>query len=236
MLGFFVWSGYARGWWKEALTTAVLAVLIFLLQQPDYAQSLIDTINNLLATVWNALPASVTSLISDGLNYFLGLDTGGSAVQLSANSPGAWVTILILIVGLTTMLGRTSFRNTPTLLGSLLGAGIGGVNGFLVLNLIREYLDGRALPGNTSTGSELALAGSSAFGAAAPTVTIQATNLPNFTILDSVFPWILIGSGLFFLISVLHTRVKFETNKEGGRRINFKKLPPFYIAPPSLKQ
>lgn len=231
VIAFFIWSGFARGWWKEAITTIFLAAFIFLLQQPDWAQWLIDRLNDLIETIWNALPDSVTSLIADGLETIFGVSsTGGGAVQFNASDSGTWIVILILAVGVATFLGRISFSSKPTLIGALLGSSIGGLNGFLLLNLVREYLDGRALPGRTTATAQLTSTGGSSFGAAAQTVTIQATNMPDFTILDSVFPWIIIGFGILFVVVVLTTKFVLKTNKEGGRKIDYKVLPPFYKA------
>jgi hypothetical protein len=232
---FFAWSGYARGWWKEAITTAFLTILVLLLQHPDWAQSLINGINRMINTVWGFIPSSIQTLINDVLETFLGVSTGGGPIQASASDPGTWIIILILFMMVSTLLGRVAFSNRPTPLGGFFGALIGGVNGFLVLNLVREYLDGRALPGQTVPPSEIIQAGTSAFGPSDPTISIQATNLPDLTILDSVIPYIIVGAGLFLAIAVIKTRVALKTNKEGGRKIDTKVLPPFYRATPPPK-
>ncbi|MBE7550650.1 MAG: hypothetical protein HS126_06195 [Anaerolineales bacterium] len=232
---FFAWSGYARGWWKEAITTAFLAVLILLLQQPAWAKSLIDGFNSLVSTIWGFIPSSIQTLINDILETFLGVSTGGGAIQANASDPGTWIIILILAVAVSTLLGRAAFANKPTPLGAIFGVLIGSTNGFLVLNLVREYLDGRALPGRAVASAEITQAGTSAFGPASPTISIQATNLPSFTILDSAVPYIFIGAGLVLAIAVINTRIALKTNKEGGRKIDTKVVPPFYKSGPPPK-
>ncbi len=231
VIGFFAWAGLARGWWKEAITTIFLVALIFLLQRPDWSQWLIDRLNDLIEVIWNILPDSIAAFISNSLETLFGIDTGGGPIQLNASSPGTWVVILILIVAVATLIGRLSFTNRPTVVGSILGVLLGGLNGFLVLNLVREYLDGRALPGGAPATAQLTLAGGSSFGSPTQVVTIQATNLPDFSLLDSVVPWVLIGLGVVLAAAVIKTRFIVETNKEGGKRINFKKPPPFYTMP-----
>lgn len=229
VVAFFAWSGYARGWWKEGITTAFLAGLILLLQQPNWAQTLINWLNGLLATIWDIIPDSITALISDALETFFGISTAGGPIQTTASDSSTWIIILISVVAISTLIGRFAFKNPPTLLGGLIGTVIGGLNGFLVLSLVREYLDGRALPGRTAPPSEITLAGASAFGPASPTVSIQLANLPSTTILDSAIPWILIVFGVLLTISVLRTRVALET-KNGAYRINFNRVPPLYSA------
>lgn len=232
---FFAWSGYARGWWKEAVTTAFLAVLVLLLQQPDWAKSLIDGFNNLVSTIWGYLPSALQTLINDILGTFLGFSTSGGAIQANPGDPGTWIIILALAVAVSTLMGRAAFTNKPTPLGAFFGVVIGGLNGFLVLNLVREYLDGRALPGQATYPTEITQAGVSAFGPASPTISIQATNLPSVTILDSAIPYMVMIGGVLLAFAVLNTRVALKTNKEGGRKIDYKVLPPFYKSAPPPK-
>jgi hypothetical protein len=236
VIGLFAWSGAARGWWKEAVTTVFLALLIFLLQYPDLAQSLVDQLNALIATIWNALPNSVTVFIGDLIDLVFGTATNGAALQANAGDPATWVIILIVVVTMATMIGRASFSNAPDFLGALFGAGLGGLNGYLILGLFREYLDGRGLPGRTPPATEITLAGSSAVGPAASSVSIQATNMPSITILDSAVPWIIIAGGALLVFVVLNTKVALETNKKGGKRINYKIVPPFYKKSPPPKE
>lgn len=234
---FFAWSGYARGWWKEAITTAFLSLLVLLLQQPDWANRLIEGFNFLVTTIWGFIPNSIQTLINDILATFLGVNLADSGTpQANPNDPGTWLIVLALVVAAATLIGRVAFANKPTPMGTFLGVVIGGLNGFLVLNLVREYLDGRALPGQTATSpSEISIVGASAFGSASSTVSIQATNLPSFTILDSAVPYILIGAGVLLAFAVINTRIALKTNKEGGRKFDTKVLPPFYKSAPPPK-
>lgn len=232
---FFAWSGYARGWWKEAITTAFLAVLVLLLQQPDWANSLIDGFNNLVSTLWGFIPNSIQTLINDVLATFLDVSAGGTAApQANASDPGTWIIILLLLVAVSTLISRAAFINRPTTLGAILGAAIGGLNGFLALNLVREYLDGRALPGQATFPTEITMAGASAFGPASPTISIQATNLPSFAILDNAVPYIVIGMGILLAVAVISTGYPIRT-KEGGFKLDTKALPPFYKGVPPPK-
>jgi hypothetical protein len=216
-IGYFAVNGLFKGWWIEALTTILLAILIFFLQKPDWAQGVIVLFNDLLTTVWSAIPSTITSAVSD------------QVFQADATGPGTWLTILAVVVGGAILLGRLTFGHQPTGFGKALGGLVGGLNGFLVLNIIREYLDGRALPGQTPPASALRLVGSSSFGPAASDISIRVTGLPNFTILDSIIPWLTVGLGLLFFFSVFRTRFGIASNKDGRKLVA--QVPPFYKKP-----
>ncbi|MDX1521005.1 MAG: hypothetical protein R3264_05225 [Anaerolineae bacterium] len=231
MVGFFAISGFSRGWWKEAMTTVFLAFLLFLLQNPDVAQVVVETANDLLATIWSLIPLSVQPTVTELLRNVFAIETGGGPIQLDPGASGTWVMILAIVLSISILFSRAWLRNTPTSQGSLLGALIGGFNGFFALNLFREYLDGRALPGSEVPQSEIALAGDSSFGTAASSLSIQAVNLPTFTILDTIIPWIIIIVSFLLLFAILRTRIEVLTNPQGMKKINFKRLPPFYAEP-----
>jgi len=231
VVGIFVIVGFSRGWWKEAITTVFLAVLVFFLQQPDVAQGFIDTINALLVTIWSIIPLSLHGPISDFIFALFAVDTGGGPLQFDPTAPSTWIMLLVIFVLIAVLIGRAWLFLSPTWQGGFLGALIGGVNGFIMLNLVREYLDGRSLPGSSAQTSEIVLAGNSDFGTAASALSIQATNLPTFTILDSIIPWLIIGAGLLFLFSILKTRFRILTNQQGMKRIDYKKMPPLYRPP-----
>ena len=226
---YFAVSGFSRGWWREAVTTVFLAVLVFLLQNPDLSQSIIDTINGWIATLWSFIPTGITSVVDNGLNNFFAVTTRSDApFQLDATAPETWFFILIIFMVLAAIIGGIGFRYQPTGLGRLLGVGMGALNGYLVLSIAREYLDGRALPGGdvASASSEVSLVGGSSFGQAASSVNVQAVNLPNITLMDSAIPWIVIGVGGLFLFALINTRIRFLTSSE-GRKIEAQR-PPFY--------
>src|ERR1051325_4109723 len=85
----FAISGFYRGWWKEAITTIILAFLIFLLQTPNFAQNLITTFNSIVTTVWALVPVSLKDLLSSTF----GVDTSGRALQADVNSTSTWLTL-----------------------------------------------------------------------------------------------------------------------------------------------
>lgn len=220
VVGYFAINGFLRGWWKEAILTFFLAVLLILLQQPDWAQMLIDALNSAVT--------AIVGFITNATGLVIGATA--SAFQLDPNSPGTWLVILFLLIMLAALLGRSGLRagmsgpqGTVHLVepvGRLLGLLLGGLNGFLILSLVREYLDGRGLPGTTpASASQLTLVGESSFGPAASDLSIQATGLPRVTILDSFIPWVIIGVAILLLIIALKNRIFIETDAAGGRRL-----------------
>ena len=145
VVGFFALIGFFRGWWKEAITAFFLGILVFLLRTPEMAQAVIDWLNPILLTVWNWLPSSVHDLLAT----YLGL----TSFQLDASSRQTWLVILLVMLGFSFLLSAlllpsqirtagsyTTYVVTP--LASFLGGLLGGLNGFLVINLVKEYLSG----------------------------------------------------------------------------------------------
>jgi hypothetical protein len=216
----FAISGFYRGWWKEAITTIVLAFLIFLLQIPDFARNLITTFNSIVITIWELVPQS----FKDFLRSTFGIDTSASALQADANSTSTWLTLLILLILGAILINRLflpggirrqGYAYNVTPIGAILGAILGGFNGFILANLILEYLTGRALPGG-SPATEIALSDGRTVAIASPGI-----DFPDFTILDSYIPWVIIGLGFLLLVAVLRTRVGIHS-RNGFRRIDYR--------------
>lgn len=218
VIGFFAVLGFFRGWWKEAITAFLLALLVLLLQNQDWAQTIIDWLNRVIA-------AGATFL-----NALVGFpDNPQTFLQLDASRPGTWLGILVFMLGLSALIGwwflpgATVKAGTryyvATFVGRALGVVLGAINGFLIISLVREYLDGRSLPGNTSLQTEVTTQGGSSFGPAVSTITIQAINLPRTTILDSYIPWLIIIGGVLVIAMVVWSRIKVEQKTGAGSRI-----------------
>lgn len=217
IVGFFAILGFFRGWWKEAVTIFVLASLMILLQRPDWAELIINLVNQVIAAVWQILV---------GLS---GLALPQEPFQIDPTSGGAWVVILILLLGTSSLItyavlpggARSGRFYAVRPMGRLLGLLLGGFNGYLVVSLIREYLDGRALPGRTPPDTEVVVTGGSSFGPPTGNVAIQAVNMPNLTVLDSFIPWLIIAIGFLIFFAAIKTRVGVQKSNK-GRKIVFK--------------
>ncbi len=220
VIGVFAMSGFFKGWWKEAILTVFLTVLVLLLQQPGVAELVIELLNTVIARIWELQPDFFSSIFE---NIFA-VSTAGGPAQADASDPGTWLLILVLFIFVATLIGRFSLAGrSPTPAGSLLGGLIGVLNGFIAINLVREYLDGRSLPGATEPATEIALAGGSTVGVASSGVSVQATDLPSFTILDSIVPWIIIAIGVLIFLALINT--KFSRD---GLNVRPSKVPPFH--------
>jgi hypothetical protein len=110
---------------------------------------------------------------------------------------------------------RQGYAYNVTPIGAVLGALLGGLNGFILANLTLEYLTGRALPGGRPA-TEIALSDGRAVAVAS-----SGIDFPSFTILDSFVPWVIIGLGFLLLVAVLRTRVGIH-NRNGFRRIDYR--------------
>ncbi len=211
-------SGFYRGWWKEGITTGGLALLVFLLKNSNIANDVISVINTVIAYIWQFAPVILTDTFETVL--FVEVPNGGP-FQFDPGAATTWVFLLFVLVTITTVLGRIG--SGPTLkvmpIGGALGALTGGLNGFLIINILREYLDGRALPGNTLTqASPILLEGNDGtVSVASSSVSIQAVNLPQFTILDSWTPWMFMIIGVLVVLSVLKEGYTVETIKVNSR-------------------
>ena len=171
-----------------------------------------NSINRILQTVWGWLPSS--------FQEFLTGTFGITSFQIDASSAQTWLVILILMLGLSILLGRLLLPNqirtaksyytyTVTPLGSFLGGLLGGLNGFLIINLVREYLDGSNLPTGTEAqpATEVAVAGEQTIGIVSSGVGFEVTDLPGFTNVNSLLAWIIIGFAFLLLILVLRSRM-----------------------------
>jgi hypothetical protein len=223
LIVFFAISGFLRGWWKEAFTTVFLAMLVFLLKQPDTAEWLIGSYNSIVALIWGYIPTNITTVSASDTDSLVAITRTAPPEMLVIDpaNGGTWFYMLLLAVGIPTLWTRSSFDNQPTSLGKLLGVGVGAFNGLLIMGLLREYLDGRSLPNGEGL-SESGIILSS--GSAATTeAMITATNLPTYTILDSMLPWVIILIAALLAFSFFKTRVGTD-----GQKVVYN-LPPLYV-------
>ncbi|MCB0210349.1 MAG: hypothetical protein KDJ52_13515 [Anaerolineae bacterium] len=228
---FFSIVGFSRGWWREAIFTVFFGILILLLQNPDWAQTIITFVNDIIASVWSYIPTGITNVVNNGLTNFFAITTrSDTPFQLDPTAPETWLSILLIGMLSAYLIGQIGFTYNPTGFGKLLGLGMGALNGYLLLSIAREYLDGRALPGQgtaaAAASSEVSLVGSSSFGPPVSTVTIQAVNLPEITLMDSIIPWIAIAIGGLFLFTLINTRFRLLSSND-GRKIEAR-VPPFH--------
>lgn len=225
VIALFAVSGFFRGWWKEAVTTAFFAFLLFMLQAPSVAETFIGLINSTISFIWRIIPDSLLPMAESVFGV-----TSGEVPALDASNPSTWIILMIFFMLAAVIIGRFTLRSDggkaryePGPIGSLLGGLLGGLNGFIFMGLIREYMSGRNLPGGETAAlsSGAAAAAGSNTATAMSEVTIQAVNLPAFTITDSFLPWVLMLFGAGVLIMALTNRTAVS-NKDGFRKVSTK--------------
>lgn len=218
VVGFFAIVGFLRGWWKEAVSTAVLIFFLVMVQQPNLAEQVINLVNTGISTVWQLLAT------------FLPLT--GEAFQFDPQSASTWFILLLSGLGLGSLVarlllpgaGRGGFY-TANWTGSVLGLLLGGVNGFLILNLLREYLVGLRLPGSETPAATTVRTADFTVAASAQapsSVAIEAVNLPTTTISDgNIVPWVVIAVAGLIVLAALKNRISVDSSQH-GRKVSTK--------------
>jgi hypothetical protein len=217
VIALFAISGFFKGWWKEAITALFLAGLMLMLRTPDLAQAFVDGINWFIELIWGIIPDSLLPTVEQVFDV-----SPGVIPYLDAGDPGTWLVMLIFFLLLSIIIGRSSLPNYGSGRGyevrppaSVLGGLLGGLNGFILMGLIREYLNGSNLPGGgpASLPTEVVESGGSVAGVASTDVVIKAVDIPAFTLLDSYLPWVLVGLGVVVFFMAITSRVAISRNK-----------------------
>ncbi len=221
VIAIFALAGFFRGWWKEAISTGFLVFMLLLLQNPSLAQIVIDLVNTVIGALWGVVPASVLPTFES----VFGIQSGRIPV-IDASAAGTWLIALMFGMVVSALFAHYALADhDASPMGSILGGLLGGFNGFVFMGLLREYLDGRSLPGIDQSAlvlpSEIAQ-NTAGRAMASSGVAFTATNLPNVTILDSYIPWVLIIIGVGVLLMALRNRVGYQRNNNGFRRIYVK--------------
>lgn len=224
VMGGFAFAGFSRGWWKEAVNTIFLGLLIFLLRQSELARLLIETFNQGLDFLWQLIPGGLRAELAVWIESLFGINE----LRADAGAGATWFTILLLSVGGAILLSLfflpTGHRRkfpyqvySVTWSGALLGGLLGLLNGWIITSLFREYLVGQSLPnGDLATGIAPAQQ-STAFQP-----LVQALQTPTNTILDSFVPWLVIIFGLFLAAAAAKSRILVERNKQGFTKVQLK--------------
>ena len=229
VVGLFALGGFSRGWWREAVTTIALVVLVALLQNPDIAQAVINFVNDILGFIWEVIPEAFRSTLSSILQSIFGVETSSRGIQADAASPDNWLLILLVSIVIAVLASRLflpggyrrqGYTYDVTPIGAMLGALLGGLNGLIILNLVQEYVLARNLPGGGPV-TEIAFANGGGVARASSGLAIAATGVPGLSLFDGPIPWVLIGFGVILLLVILRHRVGLHS-RNGFRRIDYK--------------
>ncbi len=190
VIGIFALVGFMRGWWKEAITTGLLTLLVLVVKRPEAAATVFDFIDKLVMTLWQALQRvrETSDLIASAL-------PAEEPPVIDAKRHTVYIIILIVAVVASYFFSKIGLAQNMSAGARLIGGLLGAYNGYIVLNLLDWFMRGR-LPG----AEEVAAA-----GAPPSEVTLKVTNLPATRTLeqDSLVLLILAGGFLVFLLALV---------------------------------
>ncbi|MCP4359819.1 MAG: hypothetical protein GY796_17565 [Chloroflexi bacterium] len=81
---------------------------------------------------------------------------------------------------------------------------------------------GTNLPDGPEFSPTAALAIESTAGAISSGTSLQATEVPKLSILDSFLPWMFMAFGVFILLVAMKSRVGVVKDKQGFRKVEYK--------------
>jgi hypothetical protein len=190
IIGAFGLVGFFRGWWKEAITTGLLTLLLLMLKVPDVATRIVETVDGVVNAVWDLIQS-----FSQSSDFVASAVEVGPPPDVDPQRYWVYVIALVMLVIASYLIGKTGLTQyglSPA--ARLLGAIFGFYNGFVAISLVREFVIGRFLPGATEV----------AASAAPPsTVTVQVMDLPDSSIAEGPASFILIVIGFLLLIVAL---------------------------------
>lgn len=195
VIGIFALVGFMRGWWKEAVTTGLLTLLVLVVKRPEAAATVFDFIDKLVVTIWQALQRlrETSDLVASAL-------PAEEPPVIDGKRQSIYIIILIAAVVASYFFSKIGLTQTMSAGARLIGALLGAYNGYIVLNLLDWFMRGR-LPGVGEV---------TAAGAPPSEVTLTVKNLPATSTLeqDGVVLLILAGGFLVFLVA-LATSISF---------------------------
>jgi hypothetical protein len=113
---------------------------MLMLRTPDLAQGFIDGINWFIELTWGIIPASLLPVVEQVFDV-----PAGVVPLIDASDPGTWLIMLIFFLLLSIVIGRSSLPDHGSGPGyevrpiaSILGGLLGGLNGFILMGLIRS--------------------------------------------------------------------------------------------------
>jgi hypothetical protein len=194
VIAIFGLVGFMRGWWKEAITSGLLALLLVLLKKPETAAKLVDYIDKIVVFVWGAMQNVRTS--SDMMAAALPTE---EAPVVDPKRYSIYVIILVAAIVASYFFSKIGLTQTMSAGARIIGAGLGIYNGTVVLTLMREFVIGRFLPG----ASEM-----SAAAVAPASVSLEVTSLPQTSYADAPVVYFLIAGGILVFVVAIFSSVR----------------------------
>ncbi len=200
--------GFLRGWWKEAITTGLLTILLVMLKEPNFAGTIVEFIGRIVGGIWDAV-----TLLFESSEVISTTVQVQAPPEVDAERYSTYIIILVLLVIASYFFGKMGLATELSAGARILGALMGFYNGFVIVSLVREFMVGRFLPGASDV---------SATAAPPSSMSLQVTNLPQASIADSPTAFFLISIGFVVFFLALVTGWRVDKMKVG------RKEPPLY--------
>jgi uncharacterized membrane protein required for colicin V production len=212
IIGAFGLVGFFRGWWKEAITTGLLTLLLLMLKVPSIATRIVQIMDTIVNTIWNFIQS-----LRESSSFVASTVQVGPPPDVNPQRYWVYVITLVVLVIVSYFIGKTGLTQNVAAGGRLLGAILGFYNGFVVISLVREFVIGRFLPG---------AAAAAATATPPSTLSIQVVNMPQTSIADTPTIYLLIGVGLLLFIIAIGAAWKFEWAKISRKPLPLYRKPP----------
>jgi uncharacterized membrane protein required for colicin V production len=217
IIGAFGLVGFFRGWWKEAITTGLLTLLLLMLKVPSIATRIVQIMDTIVNTIWNFIQS-----LRESSSFVASTVQVGPPPDVNPQRYWVYVITLVVLVIVSYFIGKTGLTQNVAAGGRLLGAILGFYNGFVVISLVREFIIGRFLPG---------AAAAAATATPPSTLSIQVVNMPQTSIADTPTIYLLIGVGLLLFIIAIGAAWKFEWAKISRKPLPLYRKPPAKAKP-----
>jgi hypothetical protein len=212
VVGVFGLVGFFRGWWKEAVTSGLLTLLLVMLTVPDVATVIVNALNTAVDTVWAFIQS-----IQKSSPAVASVAQVGTPPDVTPQNYWVYVFILVGLVLASYFLGKVGLTQGLSAGSRLLGGIVGFYNGFIAVSLLREFVLGRYLPG----------ASAAAASATPPsTVSVQVMHLPQASATDHPAVFILIAVGFLLFIIALITGFNVQGVKVSRKNVPLHKGKP----------
>jgi hypothetical protein len=199
IVGAFGLVGFFRGWWKEAVTTSLLTLLLLMLKVPAIGTTIVGIMDRVVGFVFDILQT-----VTESSEITASAVEVGPPPEVDPQRYWIYVITLIVLVLASYFIGKAGLAQELTAGGRLMGAILGFYNGFVAISLVREFVIGRFLPDADVV---------AATATPPSTVSIDVTNMPTESIADAPTAFFLIGIGFLILILVVNTGWSFERAK-----------------------
>jgi hypothetical protein len=163
---------------------------------------IIEFINGIIETAWGILVGLFEAL---GIVEPTVAATSTPPILINPDDRTVFVIILIIMVLLSYFTSKITLGGrTATVGGRIFGGILGAINGFLAVNLVKEYIVGRFFPET----------GLTAQTAAPDQLSIAVTGVPPESVFTDTSQLLVIGLGVVILALILANRVSRKGRRE----------------------